>query len=100
MVLENKQQQDYEYVHVPRYQEMDHSVCSLWNSRVVFVFSFLWRPEDFSATLAIVTVYFLRMSGAKCGYVDPSSTDKDAADATDEVELEVLCMAGEGVTLK
>ena len=39
----------------------------------------------------------LRMSGAKCGYVDPSSTDKDAADATDEVELEVLCMTGREV---
>eukprot|EP00435_Cladocopium_sp_Y103_P010461 s2128_g2.t1 len=30
--------------------------------------------------------------------VDPSSTDKGAADETDEVELQVLCLNGEGVT--
>ena len=32
-------------------------------------------------------------------YVDSSSTDKGAADKTDEVYLEVLCLTGEGVTL-
>ena len=31
--------------------------------------------------------------------MDPSSTDKGAADETDEVELQVLCLNGEGVTL-
>ena len=39
------------------------------------------------------------MSGAQHGYVDPSSTDKGTADETDEVELQVLCLTGEGVTL-
>ena len=38
------------------------------------------------------------MSGAQYGYVDPS-TDKAAADETDEVELELLCLTGEGVKL-
>ena len=32
-------------------------------------------------------------------YMDLSSTDKGAADKTDEVELQVLCLTGEGVTL-
>jgi hypothetical protein len=40
-----------------------------------------------------------QMSGALHGYVDSSSTDKGAADKTDEVYLEVLCLTGEGVTL-
>jgi hypothetical protein len=39
------------------------------------------------------------MSGAQHGYVDPPSTDKGAADETDEVHLQVLCLTGEGVTL-
>ena len=39
------------------------------------------------------------MSGAQHGYVDPSSTDKGAADETDEVDLQMLCLTGEGVTL-
>ena len=39
------------------------------------------------------------MSGAQHGYVDPSSTDKGAADEIDEVDLQVLCLTGEGVTL-
>ena len=39
------------------------------------------------------------MSGAQHGYVDPSSTDKGAADETDEVNLDALCLTGEGVTL-
>ena len=39
------------------------------------------------------------MSGAQHGYVDPSSTDKGPADETDEVDLQVLCLTGEGVTL-
>ena len=38
------------------------------------------------------------MSGLHHGYVDPSS-DKDAADETDEVHLQLLCLTGEGVTL-
>ena len=37
------------------------------------------------------------MSGAQHGYVDPSS-DKGAGE-TDEVDLQVLCLTGEGVTL-
>ena len=39
------------------------------------------------------------MSGAQHGYVDPSSTDKGAADENDEVDLQMLCLTGEGVTL-
>ena len=39
------------------------------------------------------------MSGAQHGYVDPSSTDRGTADETDEVDLEVLCLTGEGVRL-
>ena len=39
------------------------------------------------------------MSGAQHGFVDPSSTDKGTADETDEVDLQVLCLTGEGVTL-
>ena len=31
-------------------------------------------------------------------WMHPSSTDKDAADETDEVELQMLCLNGEGVT--
>ena len=38
------------------------------------------------------------MSGAQHGYVDPS-TDKGAVDETDEVDLQVLFLTGEGVTL-
>ena len=38
------------------------------------------------------------MSGAQHGYVDPS-TGKGPADETDEVDLQVLCLTGEGVTL-
>ena len=37
------------------------------------------------------------MSGAQHGYAEPSSTDKGAADETDEVDLQVLCLTGEGV---
>ena len=47
----------------------------------------------------VVFIYFLTMSRAQHGYVDPSSTDKGAADETDEVDLQVLCLTGEGVTL-
>ena len=32
-------------------------------------------------------------------HADPSFADKDAADETDDVELQVLCLTGEGVTL-
>jgi len=39
------------------------------------------------------------MSSAQCGYVDPSFADKGAADETDEVQLQVVCLTGEGVTL-
>ena len=39
------------------------------------------------------------MSGAQHGYVDPSPTGKGTADETDEVDLQVLCLTGEGVTL-
>jgi hypothetical protein len=39
------------------------------------------------------------MSGAHYGYVAPASADKGAADETDEVNLQVLCPTGEGVTL-
>ena len=39
------------------------------------------------------------MSGAQHGYVDPSFADKGAAGETNEVELQVLCLTGEGVTL-
>ena len=38
------------------------------------------------------------MSGSQHGYADPS-TDKGAADETDEVDLQMLCLTGEGVTL-
>ena len=38
------------------------------------------------------------MSGAQHGYVDPSS-NKGATDETDEVDLQVLCLTGEAVTL-
>ena len=38
------------------------------------------------------------MSSVQHGYADPS-TDKGAADETDEVDLQVLCLTGEGVTL-
>ena len=39
------------------------------------------------------------MSSALHGYMDPSSTDKGAADETDKVNLQVLCLTGEGVAL-
>ena len=39
------------------------------------------------------------MSGAQHGYVDPSSTDKGTADEADQVDLQVLCLTGEGMTL-
>ena len=38
------------------------------------------------------------MSRAQHGYVDPSSADKVAVDETGEVDLQVLCLTGEGVT--
>ena len=40
------------------------------------------------------------MSAAQHGYVHPSSTDQGATDETDEVNLQVLCLTGEGVTLR
>ena len=40
-----------------------------------------------------------QMSSALHGYLDPSSTDKGAADETDKVNLQVLCLTGEGVAL-
>jgi len=39
------------------------------------------------------------MSGLHHGYVDLSCTDEGAADETDEVNLQVLCLTGEAVTL-
>ena len=42
---------------------------------------------------------FGQLSSAQYGYVDPSSADKAAADEPDEVELQALCLTGEGVTL-
>ena len=39
------------------------------------------------------------MSGAQHGYVDLSCADKGAADETDEVNLQMRCLTGEGVTL-
>ena len=39
------------------------------------------------------------MSVAQHGYVHPSSTDQGATDETDEVNLQVLCLTGEGVPL-
>ena len=39
------------------------------------------------------------MSGAQHGYVDPSFADKGAAGETDEIELQVQCLSGEGVRL-
>ena len=48
---------------------------------------------------AAVSIRFPTMSGAQHGYVDPSSTDKGAADETAEVDLQVLCLTGEGVAL-
>ena len=39
------------------------------------------------------------MLSAQHGYFDPSSADKGAAGETDEVELQVLCLTGEGATL-
>ena len=39
------------------------------------------------------------MSGAQHGYADPS-TDKGAADETGEIDLQVLCLTGDGVTLR
>ena len=41
-----------------------------------------------------------QMSGAHHGYMDPASTDESATDETDEVNLQVLCLTGEGVTLR
>ena len=32
--------------------------------------------------------------------MDPSSTDKGAADEIDKVDLEVLCLTGEGVDIE
>ena len=39
------------------------------------------------------------ISAAQHGYVHPSSTDQGATDETDEVNLHVLCLTGEGVPL-
>eukprot|EP00435_Cladocopium_sp_Y103_P021588 s2044_g5.t1 len=39
------------------------------------------------------------MSSAQHGYVDPPSADKGAADETDNIDLQMLCLSGEGVTL-
>ena len=40
------------------------------------------------------------MPAAQHGYVHLSSADKDASDETDEVDLQVQCLTGEGVTLR
>ena len=42
---------------------------------------------------------YFPMSVSQHGNMDPSSTDKGAADEIDKVDLEVLCLTGEGVTL-
>ena len=47
----------------------------------------------------VVRSIYGRMSSARHGYVDPSSADKGAADETDEVDLQMLCLTGQGVTL-
>ena len=39
------------------------------------------------------------MSGAQHGYLNPPSADKGAVDEADRIELQVLCVTGEGVTL-
>jgi hypothetical protein len=40
------------------------------------------------------------MSRALHGYVDSSSADKGATDEIDEVDLQVLCLNGEGVAVR
>jgi hypothetical protein len=56
--------------------------------------------EDLSATLFSWCVCKFRpMSGAQHGYLNPSSADKGAVDEADRIELQVLCLTGEGVTL-
>ena len=56
--------------------------------------------EDLSATLFSWCVCKFRpMSGAQYGYLDPRSADKAAVDETEKIELQVLCLTGEGVTL-
>ena len=37
--------------------------------------------------------------GAQYGYLKPSFADKGAVDEADKIELQVLCLTGEGVTL-
>ena len=39
------------------------------------------------------------MPAAQHGSLDPSSADKDLADETDVVDLQVACLTGKGVTL-
>ena len=56
--------------------------------------------EDLSATLFSWCVCKFRpMSGAQHGYLNPSFADKGAVDEADKIELQVLCLTGEGVTL-
>ena len=55
--------------------------------------------EDFFGLVQWWVCNCWRMSGAHNGYMDTSSTDKGAADETDEVDLHVLCLTGEGLTL-
>ena len=47
----------------------------------------------------LVVSHISPLSRAQHGYEDPSSTDKDAANEVDEVDLQVLCLTGEEVNL-
>ena len=55
--------------------------------------------EDLSATLFSWCVCKFRAMGAQYGYLKPSFADKGAVDEADKIELQVLCLTGEAVTL-
>ena len=55
--------------------------------------------EDLSATVFSWCVCKFRAMGAQHGYLKPSFADKGAVDEADKIELQVLCLTGEGVTL-
>ena len=83
-------------------QQFESKVCVLhWislNFSVVIIRFFSLRPFHYTrrGACALFDACPVR---SMANYMDLSSTDKGAADKTDEVELQVLCLTGEGVTL-
>ena len=78
----------YDVILLPRLRSIGYSnlICRLLSKKRSFFL--MWRSFGFAQWWE--GCRYWRMSCAQSGYVDPSSTDKGAADETNEVDLQVL----------